>query len=279
MAKNVMGVYSIQSISIPSRVYIGSGVSIYSRWGTHKSLLKRGKHHSIKLQRHYDKYGWNDLSFEIIECGKYVSNKHLLAREQMWYDRFCFDGNELPYFNISKIAGAPMAGLRHKPETIEKFKNHKASPETRKKQSDSQKRIGNKPPSATGRKQSEETRKKHGDASRGNKVWLGKKHKPETIAKMKESAKNRICRKGFKQSPEWVKKRTEHRKGKKKTPEQIKNSQNALIEWYETHDSPLKGRKRPKEVVDKIQEAIRRAKVTKKLAIIMQSLIDFKNNQ
>ena len=36
-----------------------------------------------------------------------------------------------------------------------------------------------------GAKRSEETKKRIGDAKRGNKIWLGKKHKPETIEKMK----------------------------------------------------------------------------------------------
>ena len=209
MNKKISGIYMIQSISNPKRVYIGSAIDIKSRWYVHKSLLKRGKHHSIKLQRHYDKYGWDDLVFEIIESGDYLCEVHLLAREQGWYIPFEYGNTELPYFNISKIAGAPMSGLKHSPKTIKKFRAYRASEETRKKQSESQKRIGNKPPSAKGRKQSEETRRKHGDASRGNKHWLGKKHKPKTIEKMKKVHQGNQYGLGIKQSQEWKNKRVQ----------------------------------------------------------------------
>jgi hypothetical protein len=53
---NISGIYKIQSIINPERVYIGSAISIRNRWCTHKSELKGNKHHSPKLQNHYNKY-------------------------------------------------------------------------------------------------------------------------------------------------------------------------------------------------------------------------------
>ena len=63
----ISGIYQIQSIIKPERIYVGSGINIYQRWTQHKRELRQNKHHSIKLQRHYDKYGESDLVFIIIE--------------------------------------------------------------------------------------------------------------------------------------------------------------------------------------------------------------------
>jgi len=53
-------------------------------------------HHSLKLQRHYNKYGKNDLIFTIVEeC----TPEQMLIREQHYLDR-CHT-----YFNICKNAG------------------------------------------------------------------------------------------------------------------------------------------------------------------------------
>ena len=91
------GIYQIQSNLYPNRIYIGSAIDITKRWRQHLSLLKLNKHHSIKLQNHYNKYGKNDLIFSIlINC----KEDDLINVEQSYID----DLN--PYFNILKIAGS-----------------------------------------------------------------------------------------------------------------------------------------------------------------------------
>jgi group I intron endonuclease len=122
-------IYKIQSKSNPKRVYIGSALSFNRRKNIHLSDLRRNKHHSKKLQRHYNKYGLDDLDFEIIEAGEYAGKQHLLAREQGWYEPFSFDGAKLPYFNSYLIAGSSQ-GCKH-------------SEEDRRKQSERQKGIPN----------------------------------------------------------------------------------------------------------------------------------------
>ena len=52
--------------------YIGSAVNLNSRISIHKSTLKNNVHHNIILQRIYNKYGLDKLSFEVIE---YINNK------------------------------------------------------------------------------------------------------------------------------------------------------------------------------------------------------------
>lgn len=103
------GIYKIQSIVKPNRIYIGSAVSLMERWRKHLSTLKLNKHENSKLQNHYNKYGVSDLQFSIIiECEK----EDLLTTEQ------CFLDSCLPYFNICKLAGNTL-GYRH-PESVRK---------------------------------------------------------------------------------------------------------------------------------------------------------------
>ena len=58
--------------------------------------LKEGKHKNIKLQRHFNKYGQDDLIFSIIA---YCNNNELLLFEQFYIDVYN------PYFNICLNAG------------------------------------------------------------------------------------------------------------------------------------------------------------------------------
>ena len=60
------GIYQIQSKIKPQRIYIGSAINIQKRWWMHLFDLRKNKHSSSKLQRHYDKYGESDLQFSIL---------------------------------------------------------------------------------------------------------------------------------------------------------------------------------------------------------------------
>lgn len=97
----ISGIYKIQSKCKPERIYIGSANNIRRRKHEHKSDLFTHTHGNAKLQRHFDKYGWDDLVFSVIigcdEC-------NLIAYEQFYIDALD------PYFNLSKTAGK-RAGL------------------------------------------------------------------------------------------------------------------------------------------------------------------------
>lgn len=66
-------IYKIESIST-SRIYIGSAINFNKRKSGHICSLKKGKHHSHKLQNHFLKYGISDLIFSIVESIN-ISNK------------------------------------------------------------------------------------------------------------------------------------------------------------------------------------------------------------
>jgi hypothetical protein len=92
----LIGIYKIKSIIHPEHIYVGSAVNIKRRWTVHLRDLKNNRHHSSKLQHHYNKYGVNDLTFSIIEECLF---ELLLVKEQHYLNLFN------PYFNICKIAG------------------------------------------------------------------------------------------------------------------------------------------------------------------------------
>jgi hypothetical protein len=91
------GIYKIENI-ITGYYYIGYSIDIFSRWSSHYTLIKTGKHSSPKLTDHWNSTEPTQWSFSILEyvsITKYkkVSNlkgksletsfrRHLLQREK-----------------------------------------------------------------------------------------------------------------------------------------------------------------------------------------------------
>ena len=130
------GIYQIRNI-INNKCYIGSAANIDIRWKRHKYDLKRNVHHSILLQRAWNKCGENGFIFEIIE--EILDKSSLIDREQCYLDTLN------PKYNIYKIAGSclgikrseeykkrmsistsgeknGMYGKKHSKETLEKMR-------------------------------------------------------------------------------------------------------------------------------------------------------------
>jgi len=183
------GIYKISSKIKPIRVYVGSAINIPGRWATHLSRLKNNKHHSKKLQRHFNKYGIDDLVFSIMEnCEK----ENLLPIEQRYIDFI------KPYFNICPTAGSSFgiklseehknkikkafADKVYSDEDLEKFKSFKGkkhSEETKAKISKSNK----------GKVCSKEARENMSKAAKGKQIRLGAKLSEETKRKIGEANK------------------------------------------------------------------------------------------
>ena len=105
------GIYKIESKIKPERIYIGSAVNIDKRWKEHKRDLRADRHHSPKLQRHYNKYDESDFIYTaILTCKK----EDLISREQELID--CYK----PYFNSCKIANSRL-GLKKTQEAKDKI--------------------------------------------------------------------------------------------------------------------------------------------------------------
>lgn len=89
-----IGVYKLTfTNSVSNKVYIGSSMSvrknsyygIRTRWGKHADLLKAGIHYSKKLQNAYNKYGENNLTFEIIDS---CDGKDVVDTENFYISKY-----------------------------------------------------------------------------------------------------------------------------------------------------------------------------------------------
>jgi group I intron endonuclease len=113
MTESIGGIYMIRSKIKPERFYIGSSWNIVRRFYHHKEDIHNGNHHAIKLQRHVDKYGEDDLEYSIIEQLSCIERQYILEREQSYLDLY------KPYFNSTLSAGS-LRGFTPSKETIDK---------------------------------------------------------------------------------------------------------------------------------------------------------------
>jgi group I intron endonuclease len=103
-------IYKITN-TISGKFYIGSTNNISRRWIHHRSLLRNKKHHNKHLQHSYNKHGIENFIFEVLEE---VAEENLITREQELLDTLKPFGDK--GYNISKVAGSPMAGMNHTEE-------------------------------------------------------------------------------------------------------------------------------------------------------------------
>mgnify|MGYP000355475291 CR=1 FL=1 len=61
------GIYLIRN-RISEKFYVGSSIDIDRRWTRHIDDLNKNKHHSVKLQNSWNKYGKDNFDFFIIQC-------------------------------------------------------------------------------------------------------------------------------------------------------------------------------------------------------------------
>lgn len=101
------GVYSIVHLG-SGKAYIGSAVCVRDRIKTHYSALQLGKHHSVLLQRAWDKYGPEAFGFRVIE---YCDADSLIDREQSHLDQHESYNPERGY-NVCQRAGSRL-GVKH----------------------------------------------------------------------------------------------------------------------------------------------------------------------
>jgi group I intron endonuclease len=185
------GIYKITN-KINKKYYIGSACDLYKRYKEHNSALISNRHHNKQLTRFVNKYGIDNLEFDLLEeCPierlelreqYYISNNKNLFNETVDV-KACNRGKKLSEEHKQRIS-----------ESI-KVKGIKRSKETKQKMSDA--KIGNK--INLGRVQSEETKKKiSNNIERNQKIskalkgrivnWI--KHSDETKQKIREKNKN-----------------------------------------------------------------------------------------
>lgn len=110
------GIYIIRNL-LTKKVYIGSAKNIKQRLHEHKSMLRRGAHHSKYLQHVYNKNP-NILLFSILEI---CSIDKLIKREQYWLDFFLSYKKEYGYNNVPTAYSS--LGRKFTAETKNKISN------------------------------------------------------------------------------------------------------------------------------------------------------------
>lgn len=81
------GIYQI--VSPNNSFYIGmTSTSFDERWKNHLKTLRNGTHRCKGLQRAYNKYGENALSFEIIQVMTNKSQQEILEAELFWWKKY-----------------------------------------------------------------------------------------------------------------------------------------------------------------------------------------------
>jgi len=212
---NIPGIYKISSKIKPSREYYGSSQDVFGRLKMHLRDLRRGKHHSLKLQYHYNKYGEADLIFQMVLGCDIID---LIKTEQYFLDSY------KPYFNILPNAGSHL-GAKRSPESCKKCslaksgKNHHyfgkhLTDEHKRSLSES---LKGHPSYTKGTQASDETKKKMSIAHKGhltsnetkNKISIsnnGKKRSKEFCQQCSERNKSRLIIKGGKESDEFKQK-------------------------------------------------------------------------
>lgn len=183
------GIYKIVC-SANGKVYVGSATNLRNRRNYHWSMLQRGIHFNIHLQRSWNKHGALEFEFQIIE---FTPKERLIETEQEHIDKLCsFDDRY--GFNLRRVANSQI-GFRHSDATRQRM---------------SEARIGR-----SKKPLSDEHRQKL------SAINLGKKHTAETCAKISASHKGkpkslelreaaRQLRKGIRPSDATILSRSKH---------------------------------------------------------------------
>lgn len=206
------GIYKIQSKLKPERCYVGGSKKLQRRIWRHRTELMCNKHYNIKLQRHVNKYGFDDLSFEVLEKFEFVSKEHLLKREQYYLDLI------KPCFNVLITAGSP-EGITLSKETRKKLSEIRMGMKFTEEhcQHIKESKTGENNPNF-GKKQSQVWVGKRSKALLGNHNAKGCKRTEEQI---RNSVMGRRAKSGYEHSIETRNKLRENHLGVKQSPETI----------------------------------------------------------
>lgn len=194
---NMKGIYKIKN-KLNNKVYIGSSIKLEAREQRHFKNLLEGSHHSNKLQNSYNKYGFENFIFEIVESYGEIDNNSLIDREQYWIDFYN------SYYD----------GYNCRPKAKNNY-GHKHSEETKQLMSKLNSGENN---GMYGKKLSKETKEKI------RQKLLGRKFSEETIEKKRKSALNRLHTTETKLKQSRIK--------KSKPILQLDNNFNIIKEWY-----------------------------------------------
>ena len=177
------GIYEIEHARSGKR-YVGSAVNCAARWNVHRFYLRRGTHHSEKLQRAWTKYGEHEFNFRrLLIC----SEQDLVFYEQRVLDAFDAVHNG---FNCAPVAGSSL-GYKHTAEALKKMSGRRTVNQYARGAVMSQETKDKIGASNRGKTRSIETLLKLRAARVGKRPALGMKHSVETRALLSKLGKRR----------------------------------------------------------------------------------------
>ena len=94
-------IYQIRN-KVNNKIYIGSTNNLKRRWESHIYQLKNNIHHSIKLQKAWNKYGEDNFEFSIIEEFNSDNEDDKYIKEQYYLD--LYESYTDKGYNMSNIA-------------------------------------------------------------------------------------------------------------------------------------------------------------------------------
>jgi group I intron endonuclease len=213
--KETSGIYKITNLT-NNKCYVGSAKDFNKRWNRHYLDLINNKHHSIKLQRSFNKHGIDNFMCEIIEEIPYEKNL-IIERENYWINEYNSKENG---YNIADASfGDIISTHPNKKEIIEKIsKTVKENMENLTKE-ERQIKFGKfgELNGMFGKNHSEETKKIISEKNLGNKNSSGRIMSKEQKLMLSDIAKERVGENnpfyGKTHSEETKKKLSEKRKG------------------------------------------------------------------
>lgn len=91
--KNLHNISGIYKLTIGPHIYVGSSVNLRQRLKVHFNSLQNNKHENIYLQRSVNKYGLENLKYEILITFKEIEYSELLKFEKYYIEYFNADLN------------------------------------------------------------------------------------------------------------------------------------------------------------------------------------------
>lgn len=118
------GIYKITNL-INKKCYVGSSVDVYQRGCMYRHLVKRKKLHNKHLQSAFEKYGFENFNFELLEeCSKNISIYDLHQLEQSYINSMHPEYNKRTIVDTNHLLNHSLETKNKISESLKKsFKN------------------------------------------------------------------------------------------------------------------------------------------------------------
>lgn len=198
------GIYAIKN-KINGKMYIGMTTDFKDRIEKHLWALRNNKHHSIKLQRAFNKYGEDNFDYYVLEEMKESTSNQLAEKERDYIKKYDTYNNG---YNCS-LGGEGHEGYTPNPEVIRKLiiRNKTTKP-------------------MLGKHLSQKSKDKISKANKGKgNGFYGKKHSEENKKKISEHSK-KLWQEHYEEYKERLVNLNKSERRRKEVSEQMRGNHN-----------------------------------------------------